>query len=75
MNTVNDAMIQLLTAAQVGWYQLDERRRAEQGEGVISTAIAVLIMVGLGAAMWLAYDKAFGDANTRVTNIVTKIGN
>ncbi len=74
MNTVNDLMIQLLTTVQVGWFQIDERRRAENGEGVISTAIAVLIMVGLGAAMWLVYDEAFGNANNTVADKVKEIG-
>jgi hypothetical protein len=74
MNTVNDLMIQLITSAQVGWYQLDARRRSENGEGVISTAIAVLIMVGLGAAMWLVYDEAFGNANKSVADKVKEIG-
>lgn len=74
MNTVNNLMIQLLTSVQVGWFQIDDRRRSERGEGVISTAIAVLIMVGLGAAMWLVYDKAFGDANNTVATKVKEIG-
>jgi hypothetical protein len=53
-----------------------DRRRlaAEAGEGVISTAIAVLIMALIGAAMWLAFDQVFRDASGRVTDSVTNIG-
>lgn len=52
------------------------RRRlaGEAGEGVISTAIAVLIMALIGAAMWLAFDQVFRDASGRVTDSVTNIG-
>jgi hypothetical protein len=74
MNTVNDLMIQLLSSVQVGWFQLDERRRSEHGEGVISTAIAVLIMVGLGAAMWAVYKTAFDDSNNTVATQIKEIG-
>ena len=33
----------------------------EKGEGVISAAIAVLIMAFLGAGMWLAFNTIFQD--------------
>ena len=37
---------------------LDRRRgRGDLGEGVISAAIAVLIMAFLGAAMWIGFQK------------------
>ena len=45
------------------------RRRAarldERGEGVISTAIAVLIIAFLGVAMWVGFQAIFDDATTR----------
>jgi len=51
------------------------RLRSEQrGEGVISVAIAVLIMAFLGAAMWLAFQEIFNSAATNTENQVNKIG-
>lgn len=49
-------------------------RRDESGEGVISTAIAVLIMAIIGGAMWLAFNGVFQTAETRITNEVNEIG-
>jgi hypothetical protein len=37
----------------------DRRRRDERGEGVISAAIAVLIMAFLGVGMWVAFNTTF----------------
>lgn len=38
------------------------------GEGVMPTAIAVLIMVLLGAAMWLAFDNIWSDTADNTEN-------
>ena len=38
------------------------RFRGERGEGVISTAIAVLIIAFLGVAMWAGFNTIFSDA-------------
>ena len=37
-------------------------RRHQSGEGVISTAIAVLIMALIGAAMWAVFSGVFSDS-------------
>ena len=37
-------------------------RHEEAGEGVISTAIAVLIMALIGAAMWAVFSGVFSDS-------------
>lgn len=50
------------------------RRRGERGEGVISTAIAVLIMALLGAAMWLTFDSIWSDTAENTENQVEIIG-
>jgi hypothetical protein len=47
----------------------------ERGEGVISAAIAVLIMAVIGAAMFVAYKKIFDDSSKSVGRTVTSIGN
>lgn len=46
----------------------------ETGEGVISAAIAVLVMAFLGAAMWVAFKAVFDTAGDRVTENVNNIG-
>jgi hypothetical protein len=50
------------------------RLASEAGEGVISTAIAVLIMALIGAGMWVAFDQVFRDASGRVQDSVSEIG-
>lgn len=51
------------------------RSVSEAGEGVISTAIAVLIMAFIGAAMWIAFNTVFTDASDTVEEKVGEIGN
>lgn len=46
----------------------------EHGEGVISAAIAVLVMAFLGVAMWGAFNLIFDDAQDRVHDQVREIG-
>lgn len=54
--------------------QRTTRRRGDRGEGVISTAIAVLIMALLGAAMWLTFDSIWSDTAENTENQVEIIG-
>ena len=49
-------------------------RRDEAGEGVISTAIAVLIMAALGAAMWVGFNALWKNTNTKTSTQIDKIG-
>lgn len=53
---------------------LERFRRDEAGEGVISTAIAVLIMALIGAAMWLVFSDVFDDASDSIRDEVGRIG-
>lgn len=46
----------------------------ERGEGVVSAAIAVLIMAFLGVLLWTALRSILGDATTNVANQVNQIG-
>lgn len=48
--------------------------RGQRGEGVISAAIAVLIMAFIGAGMWLAFDRMFNDTTDRTQDQVELIG-
>lgn len=50
------------------------RRRPDRGEGVISTAIAVLIVAFLGAAMWVAFNSIWDSAKTNINEQVNSIG-
>ena len=50
------------------------RRWDERGEGVISAAIAVLVMAFIGVGMWVAFDATFNHAATHVNNQVNCIG-
>ena len=50
------------------------RFKDELGEGVISTAIVVLIMALIGLAMWQLFDRVFTDAGTKVESNVNQIG-
>ncbi len=46
----------------------------DRGEGVISAAIAVLIMAFLGAAMWVGFNKMWNDTETTTSDKVQQIG-
>ncbi len=48
--------------------------RSDRGEGVISTAIAVLIMAFLGAAMWISFNTIWKDTSENTENQVKVIG-
>lgn len=54
--------------------RLARLRSGESGEGVISTAIAVLIMAFIGAAMWVVFNNVFQDASGKVEQQVDEIG-
>jgi hypothetical protein len=49
-------------------------RRGERGEGVISTAIAVLIVAFLGIALWTGFDSMMNSATERTRDQVEQIG-
>ena len=46
----------------------------ERGEGVISTAIAVLIVAFIGAGMWVAFNGIWADAEANIEREVGTIG-
>ena len=50
------------------------RMEGEHGEGVISTAIAVLIMAIIGLAMWVTFDRVFNNAGQDIEDNVEQIG-
>lgn len=50
------------------------RLTGERGEGVISTAIAVLIVAFIGAAMWVAFNSIWTDTEANIQREVGTIG-
>jgi hypothetical protein len=70
--------VELALRALVAWQltkaRARDRYRSEVGEGVISTAIAVLIMALIGLAMWQLFSRVFSDAGDRVESNVNQIG-
>ena len=46
----------------------------ERGEGVISAAIAVLIMAFLGAGMWAVFHEMFDTTTKQTGDQITRIG-
>ena len=70
--------MQLTLQALVAWQNLKlaarDRLGGESGEGVISTAIAVLIMALIGLAMWQLFDRVFTSAGQDIETNVNQIG-
>jgi hypothetical protein len=59
----------------VGWWSTPPlRARGDRGEGVISAAIAVLIMAGIGALMWVGFKTIWQDTEDNTREKVTEIG-
>lgn len=50
------------------------RIRSDRGEGVISTAIAVLIMAFIGVAMWIGFNRMWSTAEANTAEQVSQIG-
>jgi hypothetical protein len=69
-----DTALQLWITADALRARAVAAARDEVGEGVISTAIAVLIMALIGAAMWVAFRGVFDTASQRTVDNVNQIG-
>ncbi len=66
-------------AVGLGWLTLTDptlrqRMRDDRGEGVISAAIAVLIIAFLGALMWVAFKGIWEDTEQKTQEQVGQIG-
>ena len=75
---MHDALLRLYVR-QLLWHHeqppLRERvARSELGEGVISAAIAVLIMAFLGVAVWGGFKMTFDRTQKNVDQQVDQIG-
>lgn len=49
-------------------------RADDRGEGVISAAIAVLVMAGIGALMWVGFKAMWEDTEDNTRDKVAEIG-
>ena len=54
--------------------QRHHRARGDRGEGVISAAIAVLIVAFLGALMWVGFQQIWANAETQTNEQINQIG-
>ncbi len=72
---MSDHVLTLFVWQQVARATLLQRvTRDEAGEGVISAAIAVLVMAFLGVLMWQLFKGTLTDANDNVNDQINQIG-
>ena len=72
---MSDQVLALFVWQQVARATLLQRvSRDEAGEGVISAAIAVLVMAFLGVLMWQLFKGTLSDANDNVNDQINQIG-
>jgi hypothetical protein len=69
-----DLALQALVAWQLVKLGVRDRLADERGEGVISTAIAVLIMALIGLLMWTVFQRVFTNAGEQIESNVNNIG-
>ena len=69
-----DLALQALVAWQLVKLGVRDRLVDERGEGVISTAIAVLIMALIGLLMWTVFQRVFNNAGEKIESNVNNIG-
>lgn len=75
---MDDASLRLATWVQAAWvagvHRVRGARLDQRGEGVISAAIAVLVMAGIGALMWVGFRALWQDTEERTKESVSDIG-
>jgi hypothetical protein len=72
---MNDASLRAYAWVQAAWAVGRQRARADhRGEGVISAAIAVLVMAGIGALMWVGFRALWEDTEANTRDRVNEIG-
>ena len=71
---MNELLLKTAVSVHGAPRRLAVRFADERGEGVISAAIAVLIIAFLGAAMWLFFDNLWGSTSANISDQVGEIG-
>lgn len=74
MNTFSYAALRVAVLYHNSRDELIERARNDRGEGVISMALAILIVAFLGVAAWLAFKGILDDSANDVKTQVDQIG-
>lgn len=72
---MSSSLLPAYVSVQAWWRCTIERlRHDDRGEGVISAAIAVLIMAGIGALMWVGFKSIWEDTEANTKDKVAEIG-
>ena len=72
---MSQPLLPAYVSLQTWWITtVDRLRRDDRGEGVISAAIAVLIMAGIGALMWVGFKSIWQDTESNTKDKVAEIG-
>ena len=72
---MNEHVLRAVVWVQVSRIALMNRiREDERGEGVISAAIAVLIMAFLGVALWFGFKATLQNTQGNVDQQINQIG-
>lgn len=72
---MNEHLLRAVVWIQVSRIVLMERiREDERGEGVISAAIAVLIMAFLGVALWFGFKATLQNTQANVDQQLDQLG-
>ena len=66
--------VQVWVAFEILKLGVRDRLEDQRGEGVISTAIAVLIMALIGLLMWTVFQRVFNNAGDKIESNVNNIG-
>ena len=69
-----ETALKVIVAWQLLKLHVRDRLTDENGEGVISTAIAVLIMALIGLLMWTVFQRVFNSAGEQIESNVNNIG-
>jgi hypothetical protein len=69
-----DSTMRAIHALRRAARRVADRLRDDRGEGVISAAIAVLIMAGIGALMWIGFRGMWETTEANTNEKVAEIG-
>jgi hypothetical protein len=73
-STIRHHVVRVTAATRAWAVHLRARAADDRGEGVISMAIAILIVSFLGVAAWLAFKGILDGAEDKVQSGVDQVG-
>lgn len=74
MSLLSAVLALVVGVPPLGRLQFDTSMSDETGEGVISTAIVVLIIAFLAVGMWVAFKTIMATTTTGISNQVAQLG-